>query len=498
MDIKRMNILVVDDDQQITGFLSDGLKAMGHQVKTAHTALDGLELLNKESGQFPWDVMIADLNLPDHDGIWLLKEAKAVNPQMVVLIITGYGSVETAVETLQMGAVDYLQKPFKLETLKLKLERSVQNHLLSRENRLLKRDLALYRIYDLIVGTPDSNKLLQVTLQSLNNLINRAAIKIVLKDGMQVSNGEWKDDYELLALQASLEAKGVKYGMIYIKPLDGELDADQRTGLALLSRNVSLAVENITLATSLRETIEKLEIQRSELLDSYKYAVLGEISSSLVHEMRNPLSAITLGVEYFSMSLKGDDKLQKSLASISKSGERLNVILDNLSLYSKESKDTKSTVLISDILAKAVGLVNYYLAGKKVKINLDRGNYEKPVLVNLGQIQQALVDILVFQGKRLAKGGEIGLSIVQHQDDMAIEIYSPSLIIPPDELREITEPNSSSWRQGFDLSVCLARRLLGENNCLLDVASSQGRGTMIRILFDQNKSIEVAGYGQAN
>jgi two-component system response regulator AtoC len=481
----KLKILVVDDEDQLRDFLTDGLLSLGCQVKSTGGAAQGLEMIRQGLREEPWDVLVTDLNLADQDGVWLLKESRKLDPDLVVLIITGYGSVESAVEALQLGAADYIQKPFKLETLKLKLDRSWQARQLGRENRLLKRDLALYQIYDLFMGSPDREKLLNIALQSLNHIAGNAGIKIKLTDGTQKSNPAWQNEFELYALQASLESKGTKHGMIYLKPLEGELDPDQRTGLALLAKNVSLALQNLELMNSLKERMEQLEAQRADLLDSYKYAVLGEISSSLVHEMKNPLSAITLGVEFLGMCTASDDKLQKALGSISKSVERLNMILENLSLYSRDSSDTKSTALLSDIIKKAAGLVNYYLAGKKVKLEINNGEYEKPVMVNQGQIQQALVDLLVFQSKKMDKGGDINIAVNHRDDEMAITMHSPWLVIDQAELAGLMEPALISWQPGRDLSLNLARRLLEENNCRLQVVSSPDRGTEFEMNFAQ-------------
>lgn len=482
----KLNILVVDDEDQLRDFLTDGLLSLGCRVKSTGNAAQGLEMIRQGLLKEPWDVLITDLNLADQDGVWLLKESRKLDPDLVVLIITGYGSVESAVEALQLGAADYIQKPFKLETLKLKLDRSWQAHQLGRENSLLKRDLALYQIYDLFMGSPDREKLLNIALQSLNHITGNAGIKIKLADGSQKSNPAWQDEFELYALQASLESQGTKHGMIYLKPLEGEMDPDQRTGLALLAKNVSLALQNLELMNSLKERMDQLEAQRSDLLDSYKYAVLGEISSSLVHEMKNPLSAITLGVEYLGMCSASDDKLQKALGSISKSVERLNMILENLSLYSRDSSGTRSTALLSDLVGKAAGLVNYYLAGKKVKLEITSGDYEKPVLVNQGQIQQALVDLMVFQSKKLGKGGDLKIA-VKHQDDaMVVTMHSPSLVIDQAELAGLMETALMSRQAGRDLSLNLARRLLEENNCRLQVKSSPDRGTEFEMTFSQH------------
>lgn len=478
-----LRVLVVDDEEQLRSVLTEGLLSFGCQVESTGSATQGLEKLKSGVSDKPWDILVTDLNLADKDGVWLLKEGKKVDPDLVVLIITGYGSVESAVEALQLGAADYIQKPFKLETLKLKMDRSLENRRLSRENRILKRDLALYQIYDLFMGNPDLDKLLNVSMQSLNHMIGNAGIKIKLKDGIQRTNTEWKEEFELYAFQASLESRNNRYGHILLKPLEGELSSDQRTGLALLSKNLSLTLENLDLMTALKGKMEQLEAQRTELLDSYKYAVLGEISSSLVHEMRNPLSAITLGVEYFGMCIGNDEKMSKGLGSIAKSVERLNAILDNLSLYNKDTSGTKSTTLLSDLLRKAIGLVSYYLAGKKVKIEISEIKYEKPVMVNLGQIQQALVDILVFQSKRLGQGGDIKVSIIHQDEEMAISIASPSLYIEQHDLTELVEPSMASWEPGRDLSINLARRLLEENNCRLRLNSSRETGTEFTLNF---------------
>ncbi len=480
----NLKVLVVDDEDDVRDFLTTTLLSLGYEAQSTSNAKEALNKIREDRG---FNVLISDLNLKDEDGLWLLQEGKKIDPDLVVLIITGSGSIESAVDALKQGAADYLQKPFNSQTLKLKLERSWKARMLSQENRLLKRDLALYQIYELFMGNPDRDKLLNIALQSLNQITGPAGIKIQLDDGKTITNPQWKDEQELYALQAALGTRGKRSGMIYVKPMDKELDSDQRTGLALLVKNVSLALENVNLMLSLNDNIKQMEAQKSTLLDSYKFAILGEISSSLVHEMRNPLSAITLGVEYFGMNISPDDKMNKALNSISKSLERLNVILDNLSLYSKDTAGTKSTSLLSDILHKALGLVNYYLAGRKIKMEVLNGDYEKPVLVNPGQIQQALVDILVFQSKRLSRGGDIKVGVEHHQDDMRILINSPLLVISPAELELLLEFKMSSWESNRDLSLALARRLLEDNNCRLKVESDSEKGTSFELTFSKNR-----------
>lgn len=112
-DEQRGNILIVDDDVEMLGILHAFLEENGFAVSGALSAKQALEFLHSES----FDLLIADLNIPGMDGITLLHEAFQIDPDLVGIIMTGYGSIETAVEAMKAGAFDYLLKPFKFHML---------------------------------------------------------------------------------------------------------------------------------------------------------------------------------------------------------------------------------------------------------------------------------------------------------------------------------------------------------------------------------------------
>lgn len=106
-------ILVVDDEEDMRTTLAILLEAEGYTVITAMNGHGAMERLKKE----PVDMVVSDIRMPDMDGIELLQQAKAVNPTIPVVMVTGYGSAELAVEAMKLGAFDYLQKPFDNERL---------------------------------------------------------------------------------------------------------------------------------------------------------------------------------------------------------------------------------------------------------------------------------------------------------------------------------------------------------------------------------------------
>ena len=106
-------VLIVDDEKDFVEMLSQRFQDDGHVVRVAYNAEDGLESLAEQEP----DVVVLDIRMPGMDGIAALRKIRARHPLVEVVLLTGHGSAETAVEGLKLGAYDYLQKPTKYETL---------------------------------------------------------------------------------------------------------------------------------------------------------------------------------------------------------------------------------------------------------------------------------------------------------------------------------------------------------------------------------------------
>jgi len=132
------HILVVDDESLIRDNLKRILKEEKYHVSTAADGQSALSLLKKTDV----DVVLLDLNLPDINGIDVLKSAKELDPDLMVIVITGYASVESAVDTLKLGAYDYIKKPFKADVIKLIVRLALEANKLKKQVGILKRKLS--------------------------------------------------------------------------------------------------------------------------------------------------------------------------------------------------------------------------------------------------------------------------------------------------------------------------------------------------------------------
>jgi DNA-binding NtrC family response regulator len=141
-------VLIVDDEDAARQLCSDVAIEAGLRVRTASTTEEALDELE----QYPVDIAITDLRVPREGGMELLRRIREQHPEISVLMLTQYGTIQTAVEATQLGASDYITKPFHIDELRTKLQRLIREKELDQENRLLREQLRTRPGYGELIG----------------------------------------------------------------------------------------------------------------------------------------------------------------------------------------------------------------------------------------------------------------------------------------------------------------------------------------------------------
>lgn len=150
-----IRVMIIDDEPLMRITVQDALLAEGYKVTAAETGEEGVTLLKEN----PVDILISDLKLPDMDGIQVLKDAKIIGPETQVILITAYGSIDSAVTAMKEGASDYLTKPFAMDELLLIIKRLLRMKQLEEENiSLRKRVEERYGLEGLVGKSPQMLK----------------------------------------------------------------------------------------------------------------------------------------------------------------------------------------------------------------------------------------------------------------------------------------------------------------------------------------------------
>ncbi len=158
-------ILVVDDEGRNREFLKELLEVEGFDVETSKDGQEAIEILEK----MDFDMVLTDLKMPRSDGLAVLEGLQRINPQTVAVVFTGYGSIDTAVKAMRLGAYDYITKPLKIEEIMIVIQRALEHRKLALENAMLRRQLKRKYKFDNIVGDSDN---MQEVFQMVEKIAN--------------------------------------------------------------------------------------------------------------------------------------------------------------------------------------------------------------------------------------------------------------------------------------------------------------------------------------
>jgi DNA-binding NtrC family response regulator len=161
---RRSKILVAEDDPDMLALLQQYLGGEGHVITATANGNEALARLRAE----PFDVILTDLKMPDVNGMEILRAAREAHGDPRVILITAFGTIETAIEAMREGAFDYVTKPFRLEEISLLVRKALEDRQLREENRRLRQELAgRYRLHNLLGVSP--------AMQAVFDLIRQAS-----------------------------------------------------------------------------------------------------------------------------------------------------------------------------------------------------------------------------------------------------------------------------------------------------------------------------------
>ncbi len=145
------SVLVVDDEVELKNALVDALCSQNFDVAGFTSPVAALEALRTQS----FDVLLSDLMMPEMGGIQLVKEALIIDPNIIAIIMTGQGTIQTAVDAMKAGTFDYVLKPFRLQAVMPVLTRAINTRRLRLENLQLRETVAIYELCQTIAFTLD-------------------------------------------------------------------------------------------------------------------------------------------------------------------------------------------------------------------------------------------------------------------------------------------------------------------------------------------------------
>jgi signal transduction histidine kinase len=455
------------------------------------------------------------------DGLAVLAEVRKRSPQTVTVVMTGFGSLGTALEAVQLGAYEYLLKPTEVSELKQAVQRSLER------KRLSEID-ALYSASSTITRSLEPDRMARGVSEAARRVLGLANVYLVsLVSGPQPGNSPESpravfEDGNLLealrqgaiitegqnfaALTSWLKQNGIasfalvpgiaRERLVCVLWADNaaepyDFHASAQRFLDALTGQTALALENASLISELRHNNEELAAANRKLqeLDKLKSQFL----SVATHELRTPLSVIlgynAMLAETLENKIDAEEKetLRGSVAACKRLIRLVNSMLDITQIESGKMRMNFAPVDLRAVVNSVGALFHHEARERGIALAVEVPVRLPRLMIDAERVEQVLVNLVGNALKFTEPGGTITISVRQHAGHLEVDVTDTGIGIAPedqarifDEFAQIRRQAANRHRDGSGLGLAIAKRIVEAHAGKIDVSSSLGAGSTFR------------------
>ncbi len=487
------HILVVDDELGIREGCKRALSAEGFIVDDAEDGNEGLRKVKANA----YDLILVDLMMPGISGLKLIEKIQLIDPEIILVVITGHATIETAVEAMKKGAYDYLPKPFSPESLAAVVKRGIETRNLrfeakklyqERDQRLLELVNERSRIRTIISCMADG--VLVANIEGRLVLWNTASVKMLKSRGFDVA-GEPLEYYinnkdMVDAIKEVLSTKDENFSMI-----SRELEVnDQKTVLMANIAPIRDEDENVLGAVSVLRDITKLKE-----IDKIK----SQFVSMVAHELRAPLAAIKGWLEVVISGEGGADEEQQRQwlqRAKDRSDSLLALVNDLLEINRMEAgkiAQKMEPVELGDIIKKIMDFMKPEAERKGVSFENKLPDTLPPIQADKRDMEKLFTNLITNAIKYNVENGSVIVEGEVEGSYVCYRVKDTGIGIVPENLPHIfedffrVEHEGATKIPGTGLGLTIAKKIVNSHFGHIKVESISGKGSTFSVCLPHEK-----------
>ena len=493
-------LLLIDDEPDILRVLGISLRADGYEVIPALNGTEGLEAFSREKPP----IVITDIKMPGMDGIQVLEKIKELDPDTEVIIITGHGDIDNAIESLKYGASDFINKPVRDEALsialkrakeKLEIRQKLKEYTTDLETKIQAATNELRRQTNFQIKLiRSSNDGIVATDNALKVIIyNPGAERIFGYDQSEVIYKMTLNDlYPAEIADMFNDALRQDNGLNEITWRESEITSKEGRRIPLRFSGSVLKEKDTEMGTvAFFQDLSEIKRLEKELVKSERLAAVGQTVAGLAHGIKNILHGLKGGSYLVDIGIKRDDteKLKKGWDTIKRNiGRTSNLVMDLLS-YSKEREPEYEACRPNEIVGDVYELIKEKAIENQVEISIESDNSIGEVTMDPSIIHEALlnlasnaVDACLFD-EDLSKQWHVRLKTEKEPDQMIkFEVSDNGAGMSEQVLQKLFSSFfSTKGHRGTGLGLMVTRKLIEEHQGKIDVRSRLGEGTTFTV-----------------
>ncbi len=524
---RQGTILVIDDEPFVRELLTGFLTSLGCIVHEATSGEEGVRMATEHR----YDAVLSDIKMPGITGIDVLKRVKAVSPSTQVIMITGYGSVETAVECMKLGAFDYIGKPFHLEEIGILVARAI-------EHSELRALVGLYELSQSVFSTLRLDALLDqiitLTVEVLradeasimlfdergrltvaastgltDEIVRSARVELcepiagrVAADGTPLILGDEingrlpaTDRRTMIssAIVHPIMTRGKAFGVLNVNRIaiqDPFTRADLEKATLFVS-HIGQAIENARLfdelerrVSELNQANERIEFRQRQAIQAEKLSAIGNLVAGVAHELNNPLTAV-MGFSEFLLSADCPSAIRPTLEKIHSAANRCRRIIQNLLSFSREQESRQRLTDLNELVDDVLEFSSRGLFDRGIETAADYEEGLARVSVDPDQMKQVLLGMINNAMAALEGRPERRLTVRTWSVGATIllSVADTGVGIPEENLTKVFDPffTTREVGQGVGLGLSTCYAVVEKFGGTVRVESEEGRGTTFTI-----------------
>ncbi len=540
---KTFSILAVDDEEIVQSLIRDALEEEGHQVLTAADGATAMELLQSNS----IDLLITDIRMPKMSGTELVERARAFNPAIGIIFMTGYASLTSAKDAIKQGALDYIMKPFELAEIRQAVRNGLAKLADTADAASHRQLSSLSDLSTMLFAAGDRKSLVTSSLRF-------AMMHLRSNVGSILCWNRESDQYEMLTIkddQVSRDPVGVEplhsmaldgrlhpfhepalvadisdhpiyeyspddtlqpflipswmtnemqmivipvmraaafHGLMMLAHQDDTVSVKKTdlTFLAITASQLAITLENLALLEESQQAYSRLKELQDETLELEKMATRGTMSAEIGHELNNFLGVVAGNVDLLQLHLnKGNyDKLGKYLSTVSSTLSKVKTFTDNL-MDLRSASSTKETIRFDSLITEVVEYLRPQRRFDGIEMTLPDNLERVEFEADTTQIQQLLYNLFHNAADAMigCDGRQIAVGVEPVGDRFLLSIRDTGTGFDPELLTKAFHEKFTTKESGHGFGLVVCKRIIDNHGGELNIESAPGEGTCISIDF---------------
>ncbi|MGB3221494.1 MAG: response regulator [Desulforhopalus sp.] len=473
LSLHNPRILIIDDEARIRDACTLVLSDKGFDVSAAPDGEEGLQMIKEKH----YDIVLVDLMMPNISGFDVLSEVRSNHPDTVVIVITGYATLEHSIEAMKKGAFDFIPKPFTPDQLRAVVDKSLRYTSALQDIADSKSRLGVM-VNSLTDGvmTTDARKLIVQVNPAFLHMIGYHGEAVVGRHVKEVIREEILLDSIHQALLMSPDT---------FTELSNEINIEEKIYNARCAPFRGRTNENLGTITVLHDitALKKMDQMKSDFV------------SMVSHEIRSPMNSLLMQLKNISDGLAGavTEKQQEILHRASEKILNLNnLVTELLDLSRIESgliSHEKEQVDMRQLLIDQKNFHSAYAEEKEIILQLECSDDLPSILANRQNMEEALSNLITNGIKYSPAGGYITISAAAENKYLKLQVIDTGFGISEDDLDKIftrfyrVKDSQTRQIQGTGLGLSIVKSIIESHHGKISVASERGKGTTFTVLL---------------